>query len=150
MSYRHRKCIIYVASFALMLAANIVVHAGSKGPLTVAGYQSTDQAVVVSVRNSGAVAEQGVVSLLIRLRGKTHVTATALSVPAGATIPVVFEVPRDWTGSRLKIDVLIATDGDGDDRKGKKDKGEGEPSDTGGNPHSGANQITEGPDTVGG
>ena len=150
MSYRQPRRIIYVAILALILVAPVVVHAGSNGPLSIASYQTTDQAVVVSVHNSGVVDERGVVSLLIRLRGQTHLTATALSVPAGATIPVVFEIPREWTGSRLKFDALIATEGDGGDREGKKDKGEGAPGDMGGNPHSEGNQITEGPDTVGG
>ena len=150
MSCRQLKRIILVAAFVLVLAAPVVLHAGSDGRLSIASYQTTDQAVVVSVDNPGVATAQGVVSVLIRLRGRTHVAATALSVPSGATLPVVFEIPREWAGSRLKIDVLIATDGDRMDRNGKKGKGKGAPSDVGGNSHSDANQITEGPDTVGG
>ena len=148
MSYRQPRCIIVVAALVLLTAATVVVRAGTSDRLIIAGHQVTDQAVLVTVHNPGADAEQGVVSLGIRLRGQRYLTATAVFVPAGATMPVAFEIPREWAGPRLKIDVLIATDGF-DASPGKKGEGS-PPADTGGDPRSAGNQITEGPDTVGG
>lgn len=143
------KRIIFVAFVVWLLAIPAgSARASEHHALTVAGYQRVDDTVVVGVHNPGDSTEQGVVRLEVRLRGSSFTSVTAVSVPAGATVPVAFEIPREWSGAalrtQLKIHVRVATDGT------KGQRGEGAPGDRGGSAHSEGNQITEGPDTVGG
>ena len=95
------KRIFFVAVLALLATASVVAHAGSLDRLAIVGYQVTDRAVLVTVHNPGDEAKQGVVSVRIRLGGRSYAATTAVTVPAGATIPVAFEIPREWAASRL-------------------------------------------------